>query len=93
MAHTPGPWYVDFGGDCRLAIMGPNERVIAFGAMENEDGDIDEANCRLIAAAPLLLEALEYAYVQIKQDNAERGATGTLTETMIRAALTAASGE
>jgi hypothetical protein len=55
--HTPGPWHVDLydaagvdGVDgCRVAITG-------FG-----EDDTDQANARLIAAAPDMLAALEDA--------------------------------
>ena len=47
--HTPGPWHVDMGVD--LAVRNSDEWLIC--TLPNE------ANARLVAAAPELLEALE----------------------------------
>lgn len=59
--HTPGPWFVtkftdgiygitfEDGGDLRVELIG------TIGTNENQ-----EANARLIAAAPELLEACQY---------------------------------
>jgi hypothetical protein len=57
--HTPAPWQVDYSGNCHIGITDKNERTIAFCNLQNEDGDEDEANAKLIAAAPDLLEALQ----------------------------------
>lgn len=57
--NTPSPWQVDHSGTCHIGITDKNERTIAFCNLQNEDGDEDEANARLIAAAPDLLSALE----------------------------------
>lgn len=57
--HTPGPWNVDYSGPARIAIVGAGDRILAFCNLQCEDGDMDEANARLIAAAPDMLEALE----------------------------------
>jgi len=61
MAHTPAPWvacnvgdYGDYDGRCRV-ILGDDLRI----AVTLGDHDEGEANARLIAAAPDLLEALE----------------------------------
>jgi len=59
--HTPGPWFVD--PDDTLAIRAPDgddepwhvAEVIEYCG----EGDQTEANARLIAAAPDLLEALK----------------------------------
>ena len=61
--HTPGPWFVDHkspflvraGDDIdgrHIAHIGPANYTPRF--------DVDEPNAHLIAAAPDLLEALEY---------------------------------
>lgn len=50
--HTPGPWR----GDCE--IIG-NSRVVATTAWCSGFKEEDEANARLIAAAPDLLAALK----------------------------------
>lgn len=55
--HTPGPWRVEryLGREDSWFVRGPfDERVCGQGS-----GPVVEANARLIAAAPELLEALE----------------------------------
>jgi len=53
--HTPGPWAVDGKGS--QAIVRANDlRIVSI--RHRLDGDEHEANARLIAAAPELLEAL-----------------------------------
>src|SRR5690606_19394978 len=54
--HTPGPWAVDGKGS--QAIVRANDlRIVSI--RHRLDGDEHEANARLIAAAPELLEALQ----------------------------------
>jgi hypothetical protein len=60
MAHTPAPWiacsvgdYGDYDGRCRV-ILGDDLRI----AVTLGDHDEGEANARLIAASPDLLEAV-----------------------------------
>ncbi len=72
--HTPAPWQVDYSGNCHLGIIDKNERTIAFCSLQNENGDEDEANARLIASAPDLLSALE-RLLQISQDELDQSAT------------------
>ena len=64
--HTPGPWYAESGheqrnGQLYWQVTDGNDAI-----MQNQfcwcQGD-QEANARLIAAAPDLLEALEMALV------------------------------
>ena len=66
--HTPAPWQVDYSGNCHIGIIDKNERTIAFCNLQNEDGHEDELNARLIAAAPDLLEALDWALRQLEDD-------------------------
>lgn len=56
--HTPGPWVSIRYLDSRFYELGSNE-FHARLAFTHGAGDTDEANMRLIAAAPDLLEALE----------------------------------
>ena len=60
--HTPGPWLTRFSGSWKTEVVEPSDKVGLIAAL-NERGTLDElkANARLIAAAPLLLEALERA--------------------------------
>jgi len=59
--HTPGPWRAQpregFEGEWEVVSTCEIEWLIAAAA-PHIDGDPDEANARLIAAAPELLEAL-----------------------------------
>lgn len=63
--HTPGPWTVaTYTGNCGAYHITEAEKMIsgmhdAEGWTESQSM-MDEANARLIAAAPELLEALEY---------------------------------
>jgi hypothetical protein len=67
--HTPGPWKAQprefpegqwfLEGQWEVVSTCKTERLIAEAA-PHIDSDSEEANARLIAAAPELLEALEY---------------------------------
>ena len=64
--HTPGPWKLDRSlqpadGEYDYAISSPEHFVLAeaFGRSANGGHPPAEANARLIAAAPELLEALD----------------------------------
>lgn len=58
--HTPGPWRFEESTKTIRAV--PQNYWLA--TMDSWDGAVDhEANARLIAAAPDLLEALELALV------------------------------
>jgi hypothetical protein len=59
--HTPGPWRVAFGN--RLEIRGPKDEIgwpvpVVYNAGLHTD-ETAQANARLIADAPAMLEALE----------------------------------
>lgn len=69
--HTKGPWKIEdsvthANDTFRYSIHGANNRVIAWTLRHydrdkngHKTSEIDDANARLIAAAPDLLEALE----------------------------------
>jgi hypothetical protein len=73
--HTPGPWFVDPTGDIGFWFVGDRDGGIA----DCDPGDRDiyecEANARLIAAAPDLLEALRVT-VDALNDIIERAEAG-----------------
>ena len=54
--HTPGPWTVD-----DISIHGPDGWNVANAACRSRTSETQEANARLIAAAPDLLDALRSA--------------------------------
>lgn len=68
-AHTKGPWtaeFVEYGAEVTddLCILGPtpgfrNVATISRCYQGDRVRDMEQANARLIAAAPLLLDALE----------------------------------
>ncbi len=62
--HTPGPWkacergaYRDFDGASR--VINTADDSVRVAAVHHEGSPEDEANTRLIAAAPELLEVLK----------------------------------
>ena len=59
--HTPGPWRVGPVDDTRIVSVKHDEEIaIASGDYDSPEGwPIMEANARLIAAAPDLLDALQ----------------------------------
>ena len=61
--HTPGPWHVDCGciyAACQMDERGrTRQRPLAEVTSDEDHDDHYEKNCRLIAAAPDLLEALK----------------------------------
>lgn len=70
MAHTPGPWSVERVDypkkrDVNFEIVGGGyfvaQTIMREIATEADRIAVDEANVRLIAASPALLEALEIA--------------------------------
>ena len=60
--HTPGPWTVD-----RLCIQAPDGNVALVNLARASDAD-----ARLIAAAPDLLEACKGVYDEHEHDHAPR---------------------
>lgn len=60
--HTPGPWAWVYDGSGDFSIgepSDPQERSVANVYAWGRDHDTAEANCRLISAAPDMLEALK----------------------------------
>ncbi len=59
-AHTEGPWLVEPHGKTHALYSRRDYRYHGLRLMNLDDGDANfEANARLIAAAPDLLEALQ----------------------------------
>lgn len=59
--HTPGPWYADERGRIRCAGGGEIADIRGWGWMQYKPNgeEMQDANMRLIAAAPELLDALQ----------------------------------
>ena len=97
-AHTPGPWSAQtprwsdaLGEYVALIQLEETGSVIckAFGC----DTEEAEANARLIAAAPMMLAACEFA---LARESAQETVAGNGDEglmSMLRAAIRAAKGE
>lgn len=87
--HTPGPWSTSFGLNDYIRILAVNGHAVAHVYRTSFDKDVAlGANAKLIAAAPDLLAAAEYAL-----DCATTRRTGDDLEAMaikVRDLLTAA---
>lgn len=76
-AHTPGPWVSEGRSVRRDSGLGYGEMIasVTGGAKSGpffvEDDEECEANARLIAAAPDLLEALEAVWAALDEDSLE----------------------
>ena len=86
--HTPGPWQVYTDGT-KTFIAAANGRVVVVDLYdENNEPSIEEleANARLIAAAPALLQALKdtrealAAWVEIAEEQDQREGDYTALE-------------
>ena len=98
-AHTPGPWHIDRTGEhhgqrpygIRAGKRGLTRRnIVNWGGLAAPASPETEANARLIAAAPDLLEALRLArdhFVNSKSACAE------ICDAAIRKATTPNAGE
>ena len=83
-AHTPGPWTFK-RGVYRIEVRTTPERSYAFSLS-------DEANARLIASAPELLEALEAVLPDLEHYVATHGPGPDKRLAIARAAIAKARG-
>ena len=88
MKHTPGPWNYDRSG-YSLYVNSGRELVTAL-SMDGKRLETSEANARLIAAAPDMLNALMDFVSYFGHDN-DNGLDEMLTNA--RAAIAKATGE
>ncbi len=67
--HTPGPWKIDENNELPLAVIQDHEEGQGICELETVSFDTDEtqANARLIAAAPELLEACKNLVAFLEQ--------------------------
>ena len=90
--HTPGPWrisgYNENMGYPEPVIAGMVNGRTAYVAVCIECQRMDDANAKLIAAAPELLEALE-----LMIDTHDEGGWPTASIAIARAAIAKAKGE
>ncbi|MFA5898819.1 MAG: hypothetical protein WC829_06865 [Hyphomicrobium sp.] len=66
--HTPGPWRVIRQNDIPTAVMAPHPDLGGYGVCLIVVGPEMEANARLIAAAPALVEALQEAQAALRSE-------------------------
>lgn len=81
--HTPAPWNISplakqglYGNRGELAVIGPDERICTVdlvtpakrGQEYNASCPIRDANARLIAAAPDMLDLLDWASLLVDED-------------------------
>jgi hypothetical protein len=104
--HTPGPWFTFANGTCvggPVGILGNPSGAetagIAHCGMALRTGDELQANARLIAAAPELLQALREAEAGLEFCGADKPVaeggfvpTPTLALRVVRAAIAKATG-
>lgn len=89
-AHTPAPWPMEWTGDGKRIVIGkglvegPNGYEVAEVYSDDCPREVAEANARLIAASPTMLEALKHLD--------ELAMLTTEQTRMVRAAIAAATG-
>jgi hypothetical protein len=92
--HTPGPWRAEVSGD---TVYITSETYGDVARVREGDGDDRrEANIRLIAAAPELLEALDGILNNLWEDrkrNVKRDYSLMVYEAQAKAAIAKAKGE
>ena len=90
--HTPGPWHVDKNATIPRYIY--NADGVGIGeiwrGVNGRGGEEDDANARLIAAAPKLLEALEALARTMREQLASLADDGKVNASKTRAAFTQA---
>lgn len=93
--HTPGPWSaeVDRENDHEINIVSGNRPFVATAWPANHQEDKEqEANARLIAAAPELLEALRIVRDTLPHINGNASSVNSLLK-LTGAAIAKATGE
>jgi hypothetical protein len=88
--HTPGPWEVLEFPDC-YQINGIRDHQYDEIAETGDNTELDEANARLISAAPELLEALRGLLSHVESWKVVETAHGDIANA--RAAISKATGQ
>ncbi len=93
--HTPGPWRVGLADDTVVTTQDGDEIVLVQGDYGDPTAwPVMEANARLIAAAPELLEALQGLLQLVDELRADDPNWVLVPEVIAaRAAITKATGE
>jgi len=91
-AHTPGPWRKTAG----LVVSSSTGQVVAItagdGVVRFHGGETDDANARLIAAAPALLRGCQAALAYLAAPPSRYPGNRDEAVRIIEAAIAAASG-
>lgn len=92
MTHTPGPWRIGERYGDNLPIVDAGGSLVALADCSDKANHADkvDADAKLIAAAPNLLQALRLAESTLKRLRPHDGVTGTLD--VIRIAIKEATG-
>ncbi len=95
--HTPGPWPWKYTGDGKRIVIGeglvegPGGYEVAEVYSDDCPAEVAEANARLIAAAPDLLEALQRMHQAFNAKAPIPKQEGDALEAMCRAAIAKAT--
>lgn len=99
MSHTPGPWFInDKSVDCQKDKISIETKVMGddYFIAQVDSSISQEANARLIAAAPELLEACK-AFIEYDEGSYEDGVGMMIryehARRMINVAISKATGE
>ena len=97
--HTPGPWKVEYGHRSNYPHqivsttikdrMGRSQIITTWGAIAIKSSDEGQANARLIASAPDLMDAIEQALDDMRGDGLF---VCQATKDQLRAAIAKATG-
>jgi hypothetical protein len=91
MKHTPGPWFSRYDDNGFYEI--GSEAVSLRMAFTHGEGETDEANARLIAAAPDLLAALKAIMFRMQTDLEAGHGWAVVERDLARSAIAKATGE
>jgi hypothetical protein len=71
LKHTPGPWEYKCGHHSKVFFVTTKRGSELLRVTNRDDWNVENANARLIAAAPEMLESLieSFGYIYGKKDN------------------------
>ena len=73
MSHTPGPWHVGGVGGCRPQIIYSPSGLAVLRTWGGATKAEEEANARMAASAPEMLEALRAIMPYLEEDPDDEG--------------------
>lgn len=90
--HTPGPWRWNHFPDNESYLEDSHSASVIEGSIVTADNEEREANARLIAAAPDLLEAARYVIEDAVSDMPATARVTKISLDALRAAIAKAEG-